>query len=250
MLYTHAEAHALPWGGLEKPPELYAAEELEHLFLRCKNVEVSLHQDTCSPLREVTLTLPSRIEDIHLLRSGRWALLRTRDGVIHYCDLEAPKIIPVLLIPSPFKSAKWICGVMAVDESRDAALLSFSVATFTEVVDLDWRNAKEDLRPRIDVYRVTLALDPRDDDNCFDIVSLSTFRPGYLDAIVTSIEVHGPHLARVICPNPILHQHDYIDVFDWAQFDQSEKPVRRYIVSEDKIVSFANIPVIKCLMFL
>ncbi|KAF9523418.1 hypothetical protein CPB83DRAFT_886932 [Crepidotus variabilis] len=240
FLGGQSEKHAVPWSALEKPAEHYSASEIEWIFLRWKSVEISLRKDSCSPLREHRIRLPSSVDTAHFLTGGRWILVLTETGAVYYCDLEATKIKPTLLIPCPFNAPGTIDSLMSVDESRDTALLSFNIAIFTE----DWKKAEASIRSQIAVYRVTLVLDSQHNSTGFAVTCLSTFHPGHLRATVISIELRGPHIARLIRPDPPLELLNYIEVFDWKLLNGSESKMttKRNIICHADIRSLRLLP--------
>ncbi|KAF9523419.1 hypothetical protein CPB83DRAFT_839727 [Crepidotus variabilis] len=218
FLDVQATEQAVPWGGLEKPVELYQAAEIERLVLRWQSVNASLDQEQRQPHHETRFDPLFPIQQIHLLRGGRWILLRDPEGGIHYCDLEAPEITASRLIPCPFEGETNIYSKMAVDETRDTPLLSFRIATFVEAIDATWMPEKKSLRPRIDLYQVDVILDSHKRAVALTSILTSTFRPGFVQAVLKSMDLFGPHVACLIRTKPRVP--DYVDVFNLERLNQ------------------------------
>lgn len=191
-------------------------------------MDVLLCQDTISPVQSLETEFPFRIQYIHILHGGRWAVIRD-ESATYMSDLYSTDVAPTLLIPSPIQSLKveGLChSMIAVDEIRDVPLLSFRVAIWTCLAE-----PQEGCAPRIDVYQVTATLTSQGDISGFSSHSLSTIYPGWAPFGVRSLDLQGSLVARVLQRGNRL---DYVEIFNWEKANQKIEPCPRRNVICDR----------------
>lgn len=120
--------------------------------MRWKKVERAWLKNT-SDLKQTWLTPPDALNQIYLLRGGRWLLCCDCYGEVSYCDLDAghPELLPLIPAPdTPDRSSRIV--LMSVDEDWTSPILSFNVAICsTPCFTQD--------RTQINIWRATLVLD-------------------------------------------------------------------------------------------
>jgi hypothetical protein len=111
---------------LDRPIELYTAQELEYLVLRRYSAEIFPKMRFDPPLQR-SLNHNYQFDHVTLVNGGRWLLLAYTTGSVAYYDLDAQEPMKRLLISeqSDIFSAYVIVDI---DIDNESASLSFNLA--------------------------------------------------------------------------------------------------------------------------
>jgi hypothetical protein len=137
LFYTSNATYSWSPLRLERPIELYTAQELEYLVVRRESQERKRKtQDKLYPA--LTRRLPIDNSGNNTLRilinEGRWLL--TASGSVSYYDLDTRKPAEKLLIPQIIdQDGSFRVVKMAVDIDDESTLLTFNLALFLEKGD-------------------------------------------------------------------------------------------------------------------
>ena len=101
-LYARALSSKAVQPRLQVPIELCSDDDLERRTLRLLTSELSWEQG--SSFAGVQSFLPRKTRDVfHLVEGGRWLLIATETGSLHYFDLDEAHPKARALIPDQFK---------------------------------------------------------------------------------------------------------------------------------------------------
>jgi len=119
LLYQHALQLPIK---LERPLDLYSAEEVERLALQWISADMGWSQ----PIRERSITRAGAMF-CHLVEGGRWLLVVTDTGSISYFDLEDVQVEERVLIPDQTSDGEKAKISMDVDIDRKESILTFNL---------------------------------------------------------------------------------------------------------------------------
>jgi len=193
---------------------------------------------------------------MYLVEGGRWLLVASNTGSVSYFDLDASTPIESILIPDQFDYISKSRISMAIDRDCDSALLTFNLLVARCSNSTDEDTPTFDYKEHgIQVWRVALALDDKQQGIGFTAVHLASFPLERSITRVYALSIRGSYLALLLNLTYNVHvcESRFAFVIDWklANGDLRNYP-RRLVYPLDGVVglTFLNITIISCLSLL
>jgi len=218
LLYQHAWQLPLK---LERPLELYSAEEVEQVALQ----RISADRGWSSPVRQRTITRQGAVLH-HLVEGGRWLLVVAETGSISYFDLEDPRMEERVLVPDQISVGRNVRISMDVDVDPEEPILTFNIGLdITEksgwfpsfpgnhiIYSTPFLGPEDPPTATIQIIRVTLELDTDNRGIGLSATVLATFSRE--TGKVQSISLIGRAISYLMnCPDAFF---SYVVVINWV----------------------------------
>ncbi|KAF8876776.1 hypothetical protein CPB84DRAFT_381379 [Gymnopilus junonius] len=249
---------------LERPLELYTAEELENHFLRRKGAEIGWRSGDENPTRVRNFQSGQALA-MHLLQGGRWLLVTTRTGSVTYYDLEEDTIIGLPLIPDQLTNQRRNHAEMAAEIDTKSPIPSFNLA-LALVKSAPNRVSSDTWVRMIQIWRIDLVLGNQRGDKLSATHLVSFPLPDFVSEI-RSLSILGCQVSY--CANCVYRSFVEYAAFvaDWTRakeaplaypmhiiplYDTTENldllPKNRIIavlVGDVRLYDFSNVPELK-----
>ena len=218
---------------LEKPLVRYTGREMEHSILRWRHVVLNWVREDKAPVRR-KLQSSEKAFKTFLIPGGRWLLVGSMDGLVQCFDLEAPSLIPAVLVPSQFDANYYANHTMAVEIDADAKIFTFNLALVITTIPRRTALGRLTSSRKIQVWRMTLDKGDHDEVQGFSSRCLCDFsedREGISGCF--TISLRGTKLAYFIN-----HQNTclYTTIVDWTRLEDSPDVARQVFMETERAV--------------
>ncbi|KAF8804073.1 hypothetical protein BYT27DRAFT_7108150, partial [Phlegmacium glaucopus] len=193
---------------LERPIQMYTAQELEFSVLRWKSAQVGWDSDDGSPARQRNISIEEGPTSEYLVKGGRWLLVATSTGSVSYYDLDAqiPTVMPLISRQKAIATT-----LMSVDVDAESPYLRFNIALFLIASTCPSIHSVE---ISAEIWQVTLVLDHHQRGTGLSATLLASFPLDPNIDICPCLSLRGQFVAFSICTRSDLC---YTVVVDWAR---------------------------------